>query len=299
MKYKKQEIKKNIMAEVKDFTSHEKPTWCPGCGNYGIWNALKAALVNQKFEPHQVFILSGIGCGSKLPDYTNANGLMTLHGRVLPIATGAHLANHDLKIVLTHGDGDGYSMGGNHFIHAIRRNLDIVDIYQNNKVYGLTKGQYSPTSEKGYISKTSLGGSIEESINPLAVALAAGAPFVSRGFAGDMKHLTWLIEQALNHKGYSLVDVFQPCVSFNKVNTYQWYQQRVYKLQDEKNYDVTKISSAFQKSLEWGDRIPIGIFYKIEGKPTYKDQLPVLKLSPLVKQNIKREVPEEIKNEFI
>ena len=287
------------MSEVKDFFSPVKPTWCPGCGNYGIWNALKAALANQNIEPHQVLIISGIGCGSKLPDYTHANGIITLHGRSLPIATGARLANHDLKVVLTHGDGDGYSMGGNHFIHAIRRNIDLVDIYQNNKVYGLTKGQYSPTSDKGYVSKTSLKGSIEESVNPIALALAAGATFVSRGFAGEMQHLTWLIEQALQHKGYSLVDVFQPCVSFNKVNTYQWYQQRVYKLEDEADYDLTDISAAFARSQEWGNRIPIGIFYKIEDKLTYEDQVPALKIGPLVKQKLRTEVPEEIKNEFI
>ena len=287
------------MSEVKDFLSPHRPTWCPGCGNFGIWNALKAALANQNIEPHQVLIVSGIGCGSKLPDYTHTNGLMTLHGRPLPIATGAHLANHDLKIVLTHGDGDGYSMGGNHFIHAIRRNIDVVDIYQNNKVYGLTKGQYSPTSDKGYVSKTSLGGSIEESVNPIAIALATRATFVSRGFAGEMEHLTWLIEQALQHRGYSLVDVFQPCVSFNRVNTYQWYQQRVYKLQDETNYDVTDLTIAFNKSLEWGERIPIGVFYKIEGKPTYKDQISALKAGALVRQGLRKEVPEELKNEFI
>ena len=178
------------MAEVKDYFTPHKPTWCPGCGNFGIWNSLKAALASQNIEPHQVQIISGIGCGSKLPDYTRANGLMTLHGRPLAITTGAHLTNHEMKVILTHGDGDGYSMGGNHFIHAIRRNLDLVDIYQNNKIYGLTKGQYSPTSDKGSVTKTTLNGSIEESVNPIAIAIAQGATFVSRGFAGDMDHLT-------------------------------------------------------------------------------------------------------------
>ena len=144
------------MISVNDYLSPVKPTWCPGCGNFGIWNSLKSALANQNIAPHEALIISGIGCGSKLPDYTKTNGFMTIHGRTLPIATGAHLANHKLKIVITHGDGDGYSMGGNHFLHAIRRNIDIVDIYQDNRVYGLTKGQYSPTSEKGYVSKTSL-----------------------------------------------------------------------------------------------------------------------------------------------
>ena len=204
-----------------------------------------------------------------------------------------------MKVILTHGDGDGYSMGGNHFIHALRRNFDIVDIYQNNKVYGLTKGQYSPTSDKGYVSKTTLGGSIEESINPIAIAIAQGATFVSRGFAGDMEHLTWLIEQALQHKGYSQVDVFQPCVSFNKINTYQWYQKRVYKLQDESKYDTSNRTVAFEKALEWGDRIPIGIFYQVKGKPTYVDQLPVLKKGALVRQGLRTSVSDELKKQFV
>jgi len=287
------------MSEVKDFLSPVKPTWCPGCGNYGIWNALKAALANQNLEPQQVHIVSGIGCGSKLPDYTRANGLNTLHGRALPAATGVRLANHDLKIVVTHGDGSGYSMGGNHFIHTIRRNLDMVDIYQNNKIYALTKGQYSPTSDKGTISKTSQQGSIEESFNPLALAIAAGATFVSRGFAGEMEHLTRIIEQALQHKGYALVDVFQPCVSFNKINTYQWYQQRVYKLEADQDFDKTDRDAAFEKAFEWGDHIPIGIFYQTAEKPTYEDQLPVLKVGALVKQPLRGRLSESLKKEFI
>ncbi len=287
------------MVQVKDYHDPHKPTWCPGCGNFGIWNALKAALANQDIQPHEVLIVSGIGCGSKLTDYTRANGLMTLHGRPLAVATGAHLSNHDLKVVLTHGDGDGYSMGGNHLIHAIRRNIDVVDIYQNNKVYGLTKGQYSPTSDKGYVSKTTKNGSIEKSINPIALALAAGATFVSRGFAGEMKHLTWLIEQALQHRGYSMVDVFQPCVSFNKINTYEWYQKRVYKLQEHDGFNVDNLGVAFEKAQEWGDRIPIGIFFKKEGELTYKDQLPTLQKRPLVKQGLREFVPDKIKTEFI
>lgn len=287
------------MVQVKDYHDPHKPTWCPGCGNFGIWNSLKTALANQDIPPHEVLIVSGIGCGSKLTDYTRANGLMTLHGRPLAVATGAHLSNHDLKVILTHGDGDGYSMGGNHLIHAIRRNIDVVDIYQDNKVYGLTKGQYSPTSDKGFISKTTKSGSIEKSVNPIALALGAGATFVSRGFAGDMNHLTWLIEQALQHSGYSMVDVFQPCVSFNKVNTYQWYQKRVYKLQEDDGHDSSNLGAAFEKSQEWGDRIPIGIFYIKEGELTYKDQLPTLQKGALIKQGLRKSVPEKIKAEFI
>ncbi len=287
------------MVEVKDYLSPNKPTWCPGCGNFGIWNALKMALANQNIAPHEVLIVSGIGCGSKLPDYTRANGLHTLHGRALAAATGAHLANHALKVVVAHGDGDGFSMGGNHLLHTIRRNVQFVDIYQDNRVYGLTKGQYSPTSSKGFVTKTSPGGSIEEAFNPIAVALAAGATFVSRGFAGDMNHLAWLIEQALNHRGYSMVDVFQPCVSFNKFYSYQWYQERVYKLQDESNYSTADLSEAFKRAHEWGDRIPIGIFYQNENVPTYAEQVPSLKVGPLVKQPSRSTLPESLKDEFV
>jgi 2-oxoglutarate ferredoxin oxidoreductase subunit beta len=287
------------MVEVKDYLSPNKPTWCPGCGNFGIWNALKMALVNQDIAPYEVLIVSGIGCGSKLPDYTRANGLHTLHGRALAAATGAHLANHSLKVVVTHGDGDGFSMGGNHLLHAIRRNVQVVDIYQDNRVYGLTKGQYSPTSSKGFVTKTSPGGSIEEAFNPIAVALAAGATFVSRGFAGDMNHLAWLIEQALNHRGYSMVDVFQPCVSFNKFYSYQWYQERVYKLQDEPNYSLADLSEAFKRAQEWGERIPIGIFYQNENIPAYEEQVPALKAGPLVKQPGRSILPESLKDEFV
>jgi len=287
------------MPDVKDYANPRKPTWCPGCGNFGIWNALKAALVNQNLSPYQVLVVSGIGCGSKLPDYTNINGLHTLHGRPLPAATGAQLANHGLKIILTHGDGDGFSMGGNHFLHAIRRNVNLVDIYQDNRIYGLTKGQYSPTSKKGTITKTSPTGALEEQFNPISIALGAGATFVSRGFAGNVPHLTWLIEQAFQHRGYSLVDVFQPCVSFNRVNTYQFYNQRLYQLQDESNYDVTDINEAFKRSLEWDERIPIGIFYQNTSKPTYHEQVPALKDGPLVKKDLRTNVPESLKNEFV
>ena len=287
------------MVAAKDYSCKVKPTWCPGCGNFGIWNSLKAALANQNIAPHQVLIVSGIGCGSKLPDYTRANGFQTLHGRPLAVATGAYLANHEMKIVVTHGDGDGFSMGGNHFLHTIRRNVDLVDIYQDNRVYGLTKGQYSPTSQHGFISKSSPTGSLEQSFNPISAALALGATFVSRGFAGDMPHLTWLIEQALQHRGYSLVDVLQPCVSFNKINSYQWYQERVYKLQEEAGYDQTNLPAAFARSLEWGEKIPIGIFFQNTESKTFGSQITALKNGALVRQNFELQDIEDLKSEFI
>ncbi|MFQ6093251.1 MAG: 2-oxoacid:ferredoxin oxidoreductase subunit beta, partial [bacterium] len=243
------------MSEVKDFQSPVRPTWCPGCGNHGIWNGLKRALAGLDLSPHEVLLVSGIGCGSKLPDYTRANGFMSIHGRTVAVATGAKLANHGLKVIAVHGDGDGYGMGVGHLVHAARRNIDLVDILQNNQVYGLTKGQYSPTSDHGFLSKTSPEGAIEAAVNPLAVALASGATFVSRGFALDPKHLTQLFMRAIQHQGYALVDVLQPCVTFNKLNTYDWYKQRVYKVEEEKDYDPTDRNGAFSKALQWGDRI--------------------------------------------
>lgn len=290
------------MSEVKDFASPVRPTWCPGCGDFGILNALKRALASLELGPHQALLVSGIGCGSKLPDYIKANGFMGIHGRALPIATGAKLANHELKVIAVHGDGDGYGIGGNHFLHTMRRNMDLVDIVQNNQVYGLTKGQYSPTSERGFVTKTSPEGAIEVAVNPIALALATGATFISRGFAGELPHLAQLIAQAIEHRGYALVDVLQPCVTFNRVNTYDWFRARVYKLEEEEGYDPSKREAAWEKAFEWGDRIPIGLFYQAEGLPTYEDQLPALRAGPLVKQGLRPFTPEEVKalkQEFI
>jgi 2-oxoglutarate ferredoxin oxidoreductase subunit beta len=290
------------MVTAKDYSSAVRPTWCTGCGNFGIWNSLKKALVDAGLAPHEVMLVSGIGCGSKLPDYTAANGYMALHGRTLAVATGARLANHGLKVVCTHGDGDGYGEGGNHFVSAVRRNIGIVDIVQNNRVYGLTKGQYSPTSPKGFVTKTSPQGAIEEPFNPLAVALAEMGTFVSRGWSGDLEHLTWLIGEALKHRGYALVDVLQPCVTFNKMYSYDWLRPRVYKVQDQAGYDPSNRSSSFVKAQEWGDRIPIGILYRTEGIPAYEEQVPALAAGPLVKQPLRTRSAQEyevLKQEYV
>lgn len=271
------------MVTRADYNSPEAVTWCPGCGNYGILNALKMALVEQGLAPHQVVIFSGIGCGSKLPRYMKVNGMHTLHGRPLAIATGARLANHGLKILTVHGDGDGYGMGLSHLAHAARRNIGIVDIVQNNRVYGLTKGQYSPTSDRGMRTPTSPEGAIELPVPPLALAITMGATFVARGYPGDLRHLVWVLGEALQHDGYALVDVLQPCVTFNRPSAYDFYNPRVYKLQDE-GHDVTDKAAAWQKAFEWGDRIPLGIFYQVRGQPTYEAQVPTLQAGPLVEQ---------------
>jgi 2-oxoglutarate ferredoxin oxidoreductase subunit beta len=269
---------------IKEYASPVKPTWCPGCGDYGIWSALKQGLVQVGLAPHEVLLVSGIGCGSKLPDYTHANGFMTLHGRPLPIATGAKLANHDLKVVTVHGDGDSMGLGMGHFIHTARRNLDIVDLIQNNQIYGLTKGQYSPTSDAGFVTSTSPDGALETAAIPTALALTAGATFVARGFAGEVKGLAALIAKALEHKGYALVEILQPCVTFNRKNTYDWYRERVYNLAEE-GHDPTDRVAAFSRALEWEDRIPTGVFYQVE-RPTYEEQVASLQQGAIAKRKL-------------
>jgi 2-oxoglutarate ferredoxin oxidoreductase subunit beta len=272
------------MVKVADYAGLTS-AWCPGCGNFGILNAVKNALVELSIEPYQVLMVSGIGQAGKLPHYIKCNAFNSLHGRPIPPAIGAKITNPELTVIAISGDGDAYGEGGNHFIHAMRRNHDLTYLVHNNQIYGLTKGQASPTSDAGFITKTTPYGA-PNPINPVALAITCGASFVSRGFAGDVKHLTGLIKAGITHKGFSLIDILQPCVSFNHRNTYDWYRQRVYKLEGEPDYNTGDILSAFAKAQEWGDRIPIGVIYKQE-RPTFEEQLPVLNKGPLVKQNIK------------
>ncbi len=257
---------------VKDFDTCAKPDWCPGCGNFGIQAALKQALVNLGIEPANTVLVSGIGCGSKIAHWVDVYGLHTLHGRALPPATAVKFSNPNLTVVATGGDGDGYGIGMGHFVHATRRNVDMAYLVQNNMVYGLTKGQATPTSAQGYKSPSTPFGVIEESLNPIALALVTGATYVARGSAGDVTHLTKLIEGAIQHKGFALVDIFQPCVTFNKINTYAFFNQNTYKLENEKNYDTGNLKMAIDKALQT-DKLPIGLFYKTE-RPTYEEQDP-------------------------
>ena len=282
------------MLTRKDFEGAERPTWCPGCGNHAILNAVKMALAEHNVAPHQALIVTGIGCGSKLPHYMKVNGFQGLHGRTVAVASGAHLANHALRVITVHGDGDGYGEGLAHFLNAARRNLDIVDIVQDNRIYGLTKGQYSPTSERGKRTPTSPEGSIDRPVEPLALAITGGATFVSRGYSGELKHLAWLIGEALKHPGYALVDVLQPCVTWNRSYAYDFYKDRVYKLEEQEGYDPTDRTAAWEKAQEWGERIPIGIFYRGEPLPTYEEQVPALQAGPLVEQPLGRLRPEQV-----
>lgn len=270
------------MLNVQDYECLFENKWCPGCGNFAILSALKDALVNLGIAPENLLIVSGIGQASKTPHFLKCNMFHGLHGRALPVATGAKLANHDLTILVNSGDGDCYGEGGNHFLNAIRRNIDITLLVHDNQIYGLTKGQASPTSDRGMITGMQPQGVLVEAFNPLSTALAVGAGFVARGFSGNQSQLSKIIQEAVNYKGFSLVDILQPCVSFNKINTYAWYKKRVYDL-DEKNYVPEDLSTAMNISLQWGEKIPTGVIYKKE-KQTFTTKIEPLKQGTLVSQ---------------
>ena len=270
---------------VKSLDSDIHPDWCPGCGDFGVLKSIKEAIVELGIPPHKVLIVSGIGCSSNLPGFIRAYGVHSLHGRAVPVATGAALANHDLHVIAVGGDGDGYGIGIAHFIHAMRRNLNLTYIVMDNEVYGLTTGQTSPTTMEGHKTKSTPRGNVEKPVQPLALALASGATYVARGFSAEQKHLTRLTAAAIAHKGFSLIDVFSPCVTFNKLNTYQWFKERVYKLEDEPGYDSTDFMGAMQKAVEFGDRIPFGLLYQTH-RATYEDTEPVLLKGPLVEQRL-------------
>ncbi|MEE9120741.1 MAG: 2-oxoacid:ferredoxin oxidoreductase subunit beta, partial [Syntrophobacteria bacterium] len=237
------------MVTIEDYGKYET-AWCPGCGNFSILDAVKRGLVASELEPHQVLFVSGIGQAAKAPHYLNANMFNGLHGRALPVATGAKLANPNLNVIVESGDGCNYGEGGNHFLAAIRRNIDLTLIVHDNQIYGLTKGQASPTSEEGLITKAQPEGVASAPFNPIGVAVAMQASFVARGFSGMIDHLAGLLKEAMAHEGFALIDVLQPCVSFNKVNTFAWYKKRCYTLPDE--YDPTDWRSAMQTAMEWG-----------------------------------------------
>lgn len=264
-----------VKVTVKDLKGRVDPDWCPGCGDFGVLAALKQAIAELGLPPHEVMTISGIGCSSNLPGYLNTYGMHTLHGRALAVATGAQLANHHLKIVVTGGDGDGYGIGGNHFVHAMRRNVDLTYLVMNNQVYGLTTGQLSPTSIKGMRTKSTPFGSVENPVNPIPLALAAGATYVARGFTGQQKHLVELIKGGIEHKGFALVDIFSPCVTYNHDNSHEFFKQRTRKL-EEMGHAPTDFHGALEKGYLWGDVIPIGLFWKREDLPALDELEPVL-----------------------
>src|SRR6478672_2018062 len=260
---------------VKDLKGKVDPDWCPGCGDFGVLAALKQAIAELGLRPHEVMTISGIGCSSNLPGYINTYGMHTLHGRSLAVATGAALANHEMKVVVTGGDGDGYGIGGNHFVHSMRRNVDLTYIVMDNQIYGLTTGQVSPTSIKGMKTKSTPMGSVENAINPIPLAIAAGATYVARGYTGQVKHLVELIKGGITHKGFALIDAFSPCVTFNHDNTHDFFKQRTYKL-GERGHDPTDFHAAMDRGYEWGEEIPIGLFWKRTDLQSLEDLEPVL-----------------------
>ncbi len=257
------------------------PAWCPGCGNFPILKAFKDAMMELGIEPHTFTIVSGIGQAGKFPHYTRCNTFNGLHGRTLPVATGARLANHEMLVIAVAGDGDIYGEGGNHLLHAMRRNINIKLFVHNNQIYALTKGQASPTTGEGMVTKNMPFGVLSEQLNPMALAVAMDCSFAARGFAGDTENLKGLMKEAIAHKGFAILDILQPCVIFNMINTYEWYRKRVYHIEPE--YDPEDRAAAFQKALEWGDSIPIGVIYR-NHRPTFEERLPVIVEKPLVKQ---------------
>jgi 2-oxoglutarate ferredoxin oxidoreductase subunit beta len=267
------------MADVKDFTGYS-PTWCSGCGNWGILNSLKQCFIKIELDPSGVIVVFGIGCSGNTNDFLNCVGFHALHGRAVPNAIGMKIANHKMPVIAVVGDGDCYGEGGNHFIHACRGNHDITVIVHDNRLYSLTTGQVSPTSPKKFKSKSTPEGVIESPLNPLSIALLSGATFVAQTFAGDLNHMTNTIIQGIKHKGFSLINVLQPCPTFNKINTFKYYLEKSYKLSED--YKSNDFKSALNKTLEFfEEKYPLGILYQVNS-PSYTDQLPQLKESSLV-----------------
>ncbi len=277
--------------------SDTKPTWCPGCGDFGVVAAVELAVKRLQIPSHNVVIVSGIGCSSNLPHFLSSYGFHGIHGRALPVAEGVRWANHGLTIIATGGDGDGFGIGAGHFVHTMRRNVDMTYVTMDNQIYGLTTGQASPTSMMGQKTKSTPTGVIENPIDPIALALASGATYVARGFSGDVKHMADLIANGIQHKGFAFVDALSPCVTYNKLNTFDWFRQRVYKLETS-GHNPSDINAAWQRALEWGDKIPIGLFYKGD-RPTYEDLEEVLAAGPLAHQPAGLKGKEALLKEFL
>ena len=259
----------------RDFKGKVDPDWCPGCGDFGVLNALQRAVAELGLRPHEVMTISGIGCSSNLPGYFNSYGMHTLHGRSLAVAPGFKQANHEMTVIVTGGDGDGYGIGGNHFTHTARRNTDLTYVVMNNQIYGLTTGQVSPTSSLCMSTKSTPFGNVELPINPITSAIMNGATFVARAYSGDVRHLSDLIQQGIQHKGFSIIDEFSPCVTFNLTNTHNFFKDRIKKLEDE-HHDTRDWVGACEKAVLFGDTIYIGVFFEGD-RSSLEDAEPVLK----------------------
>jgi 2-oxoglutarate ferredoxin oxidoreductase subunit beta len=271
---------------IHSYESIVDPDWCPGCGDFSVLKSVKLAAAKAGVAPKDLVLVSGIGCSSNLPGYVHSYGVHSLHGRAIAVATGIRLANTSLSVVITGGDGDGYGIGIGHFIHAMRRNLNLTYVVMDNQIYGLTTGQASPTTMKEQKTKSTPLGNVEVPINPLALALVSGATYVARAFSGDPNHMADLIAGGIQHNGFALIDAFSPCVTYNKVNTYAYFKKRCYKLEDDSAYDSSDLHGAMDRSHEWGDRIPLGLLYKSD-QPSYEDSERVFKKGPLAQQSLR------------
>jgi 2-oxoglutarate/2-oxoacid ferredoxin oxidoreductase subunit beta len=260
------------MATFKDFRNSVKPNWCPGCGDFSVQAAIQRAAANVGIEPHNLALISGIGCSGRISGYIKSYGYHGIHGRSLPIAQGVKIANRELTVIASGGDGDGFAIGLGHTIHAIRRNVDITYIVMDNQIYGLTKGQPSPRSEMGFRTKNTPEGSIESAISPMELALSAGATFVAQSFSGDLKGLTSLIELGIQHKGFSLINVYSPCVTYNKINTYDWFKENIIDLSKIENYDSSNRLMAIQTIIE-NNSLVTGLVFQNKEKLAYEDMM--------------------------
>lgn len=274
------------MATVKDFRNNVRPNWCPGCGDFSVQAAIQRALAETGKEPEETAVISGIGCSGRISGYINSYGFHTIHGRSLPVAQGVKLANRDLTVIASGGDGDGFGIGLHHFMHAARRNMDITYIVMDNNIYGLTKGQTSPTSAHGFKNpKSTPEGNIENALTPAQVALAAGIGFVAQGFSSDIKQLVDVIKAAINHKGFSLVNVYSPCVTYNKVNTYDWYKENITNLDTIEGYDTSNRIQAMSTVMAHQGLVT-GIIYQNNEIKAYEDLIPGYKEEPIVNQDL-------------
>lgn len=260
------------MVTMADFKTDQRPTWCPGCGDFAVLASLQRAAANLQINPDEMVVVGGIGCSGKLPQHFGSYGFHGLHGRSIPVATGVKMSRPELTVVAAGGDGDGYGIGLGHLLHAVRRNVDITYIVMDNHIYGLTTGQASPTSDVGHKTKTSPRGAVELPINPLALALSAGVSFLAQGFSGNAKQLSELMEKAIQHRGFALVNVFSPCVTFNKQNTYDWYRENIINLDEEPRHDLRDRAAAVQTVLEMGSHCT-GVIFQDDSRPAYHEAL--------------------------
>lgn len=273
------------MVTFKDFRNNVKPNWCPGCGDFSVQASIQRAAANVGIEPTDLAVISGIGCSGRISGYIHSYGFHGIHGRALPIAQGLKMANRDLNVIASGGDGDGFAIGMGHTIHAIRRNIDITYIVMDNQIYGLTKGQTSPRSAAGFKTKSTPGGAIEPSLAPLEMALTAGATFVAQGFSSDLKELTSIIEAGINHKGFSFINVFSPCVTYNKINTYDWFKEHITKLSNVEGYDPSNRGQAMATLMEHESLIT-GIIYQNNEQPSYQEQVHGYAETPLKSEEL-------------